>query len=58
MLHTWDIWFSKMGEHPTIELDLDNVKYLLALEYKLEDIATILNVSSSTLHRHMKNAHI
>ena len=45
-----------MAGCPTIELDLDNVKYLLTLEYKLEDIATILNVSSST--NHMKNAHI
>ena len=39
----------KMAGHPAKDLDLDNVKYLLAFDYKLEDKATLLDVSSNTL---------
>ena len=44
----------KMADRPAKDLNLDDVKYLLAFDYKLEDIATLLDVSRSTLYRHMK----
>ena len=48
----------KMAGRPAKELDLEEVKYLLAFDFKLEDIAALLDVSRSTLYRHMKNAQI
>ena len=40
----------KMAGRPTKELHLEEVKYLLAFDYNLEDIANLLNVSRSTLY--------
>ena len=50
--------FSKMAGRPPKEIDLAEVKYLLAFDFNLEDIASLLDVSRSTLYRHMKNAQI
>ena len=47
-----------MAGRPAKEVDLEEVKYLLAFDFKLEDIAALLDVSRSTLYRHMKNAQI
>ena len=49
---------SKMAGRPVLELDLEEVKYLLAFDFNLEDIAALLDVSRSTLYRHMKIAGI
>jgi len=46
-----------MAGCPAIQLDLE-VKYLLAFDFNLEDIAAQLDVSRSTLYRHMKIAGI
>ena len=43
---------SNMAGHPVLELDLEEVKYLLAFDFNLEDIAALLDVSRSTLYRH------
>ena len=48
----------KMAGRPAKEVDLEEVKYLLAFDFKLEDIAAILDISRLTLYRHMKNAQI
>ena len=47
-----------MAGRPALELDLEEVKYLLAFDFNLEDIAALLDVSRSTLYRHMKIAQI
>ena len=47
-----------MAGRPTKELHLEEVKHLLAFDYNLEDIANLLNVSRSTLYRHMKDAQL
>ena len=47
-----------MAGRPTKEFHLEEVKYLLAFDYNLEDIANLLNVSRSTLYRHMKDAQL
>ena len=47
-----------MAGRPALELDLEEVKYLLAFDFKLKDIAALLDASRSTLYRHMKIAQI
>ena len=49
---------SIMAGCPAKEIELEEVKYLLAFDFKLEDIASLLDVSRSTLYRHMKEAGI
>ena len=41
-----------------LQLDFKEVKYLLAFDFNLEDIAALLDVNRSTLYRHMKIAQI
>ena len=41
---------SNMAGRPVLELDLEEVKYLLAFDFNLEDIAALLDVSRSTLY--------
>ena len=40
---------SNMDGCPAIQLDLEEVKYLLAFNFNLEDIAALLDVSRLTL---------
>ena len=47
-----------MAGWPDLELDLDEVKYLLASDLKLEEITALLDISRSTLYRHTKIAQI
>jgi CRP-like cAMP-binding protein len=43
-----------MAGRPAQDVNLDEIRYLLAFNFKIEDIADILGVSRSTLYRHMK----
>lgn len=47
-----------MAGRPAQDVNLDEIRYLLAFNFKIEDIADILGVSRSTLYRHMKEAKI
>ena len=47
-----------MAGRPAQDVKLDEIKYLLAFNFKIEDIADILGVGRSTLFCHMKAAKI
>ena len=48
----------KMAGRPPIEVDMEQVKHLLALDFQLDEIATIMEISRSTLFRRMKDSGI
>ena len=43
-----------MAGQPPKELDMDEVKHLLAFDFHLDEIAATLDVSRSTLYRRLK----
>ena len=47
-----------MAGRPPKEIDMEDVKYLLAFDFQLDEIAARLDVSRSTLYRHMKDSGI
>ena len=48
----------KMAGRPPKEVDIEEVKHLLAFDFQLDEIAAIVDVSRSTLYRCMKDSGI
>ena len=47
-----------MASRPPKEVDIEEVKHLLAFDFQLDEIAAIVDVSRSTLYRRMKGSGI